>query len=124
MCYVLPRVNEFHPIAYDRHELIWYPETSLSMLEQVSYQCYVKSVVTENPWIISSYPQEHVRIWDEAQGWVMPAFQTRGLPVDKVYLKLLGITHSIPSSVLDGGAAVGQLTMELEISYKIAQAKH
>ncbi len=120
-CYVLPRVETFHPIAYQRSEFIWYPETAMTMLEQVSYQRYAQSIVTENPWIIASYPQENVRIWNEESGWVIPSFQTRGMSVEMAYSKILGIKQSLPSSAYDGGTAIEELSNKIKASYKNAQ---
>lgn len=59
-CYVLLQINKIHPISYQRHELLWYPERSMTMIETVQYKPFLKSIVTENPWIISCYDRENI----------------------------------------------------------------
>ena len=49
MCYVLLQIEQVHPIAKMRHDLIWYPERAMTLLDCVQYKPYVKSIVTENP---------------------------------------------------------------------------
>ena len=68
-CYVLVQINHIHPCADPmRHEMIWYPERAMTLLDCVRYKPYVQSIVTENPWIISCYQQENVRIFSTGVG--------------------------------------------------------
>lgn len=103
-CYVLLQGNWIHPIAHRRHELMWYPERALTVLQQHCYRPYVKSVVTECDWIIACYPRERVRVLDEDTGaWVRPFCQTYGASRNSLTLTELGIRSTIPAMVLDGG---------------------
>ena len=120
ICYVLPVVNTWHKIAEKRHDLSWYPEDGMSLYDRVKYTPYCQSVVTEDPWIISSYGQDDVRIWKNG-GWVEPNMQTRGASVNKILSQLLGVKQTIPSSVLDGGTAINKVMEKLEEEYKKTQ---
>lgn len=108
VCYALLQLKDrAHPIAKFQHDLIWYPERSLTLLDCVQYRPYVKSVVTENPWIIACYDRENVRIWDsETQEWRCPDYQTYGASESVIYSKILGIHQSLPSAPLDGGKQI------------------
>ena len=107
LCYVLLQIGKAHPIAKFQHDLAWYPERSLTLLECVQYKPYVISIVTENPWLIACYKQEEVRVWDsEEQEWKWPQRQTYGASVNNITLTLLGINQTIPSCTLDGGEQV------------------
>ena len=113
-CYVLVQTNSIHPMAYEKHNLIWYPERSMTLLDCVQYVPYIKSVVTENPWIIACYDSEDVRIWDDEYGWISPNDQTYGASINYITMKLLGIKQTIPSITLDGGEAIRKLIKRLE----------
>lgn len=103
-CYVLIQGDYIHPHApVLRNEAIWYPERSMTLYEQHMYRPYVKSVVTENPWIISCYPREKVRVVGEFGEWEWPRNQTYGASVNSMTIQLLGITATIPAMVMDGG---------------------
>ena len=117
-CYVLVQTDVIHPIAHTRNDLIWSPERAFNLLECVQYKPYVKSIVTENPWIISCYQQENVRIWDKERGWVRPRNQTYGASINWITMKLLRIRQTIPSTPLDGGEEIKKLIKELESEYK------
>lgn len=112
-CYVLLQLEKFHPIAHKRHDLIWYPERGMTLLDCVQYKPYVKSVVTENPWIISCYNRDNTRVWDKKRGWVTPNHQTYGASVNHIMMSILGIRQTIPSNVLDGGDEIKKLVDRL-----------
>ncbi len=113
LCYVLVRIDKIHPIAYKRHDLLWYPERGMSLLDTVLYQPYVKSIVTENPWLISAYGQEYVRVWDYEHGWIRPRNQTYGASVNHITMTLLGIRQTISSQAYDGGEEIQKLISKL-----------
>lgn len=112
-CYVLLQTNKVHPIAYEKHNLVWYPERAMTLLDCVQYIPYVKSIVTENPWIIACYDRDNVRVWDKEHGWIVPNDQTYGASVNKITMCLLGIKQTIPSIALDGGERIRKLIGEL-----------
>ena len=114
LCYVLVQIDKFHPIAKVRHNLIWYPERSMTLLGCVKYRPYVMSIVTENPWLIACYNRDNVRIWDKEYGWIMPNHQTYGASVNSIMMTLLGVRQTMPSSPLDGGEAIDKLILKLE----------
>ena len=108
-CYVLLQTNSIHPIAHERHNLIWYPERSMTLLDCVQYKPYIKSIVTENCWIISCYDQEHVRIWDKKRNWIRPNDQTYGASINQITMCLLGIRQTIPAIAYDDGKEIKKL---------------
>ncbi len=116
-CYVVLQTDIIHPIAYHRHDLIWYPETAMTLLDQVAYIPYVKSIVTENAWLIGCYDRENVRLWKDGE-WRRPNNQTYGGSHNHITMRLLGISQTIPSTPLDGGEEIRKLKEELEASYK------
>lgn len=109
ICYVLLQVGKVHPITDKRHDLAWYPERGMTLLDCVQYRPYVKSIVTENPWLIACYKKENVRVWDADHGWVMPDRETYGASVNSITMCLLGIRQTIPSTPMDGGKAIRKL---------------
>ena len=114
ICYVLLRTKKAHQIYYSRDKFIWYPEDGMSLLEIIKYIPYVKSVVTESPWIISCYDRKNVRVWNsEDLCWEKPYFRTYGASVNNIMMGLFGIVQTIPSFVLDGGIAIDKLISEL-----------
>ena len=121
ICYVVVQCNRSHPIAEHQHRLVWYPERALSVLGCVQYRPFVKSIVTENPWIISCYPNEKVRIWKkdfrEIWGWHWPDDQTYGKSVNGITMGLLGVRQTIPSIAYDGGKEIEKLIATLDESY-------
>ena len=122
ICYILPRISTMliHPITYHRHKLIWYPETRMTLYEQVQYNPYVKSVVTENPWIISCYQAKNVRIMKNGK-WVRPEIKTYGTSAYNIMYELLDIGQTIPSIVYDGGKEIQQA--EQKITKEIVKFK-
>ncbi len=123
MCYVLPDVGVHHPIAHHRHELIWYPERGMTFLDCVDYKPYVKSIVTENPYIICCYDQMDVRVWAN-RNWGYPQIQTYGASVNQITFKLLGWANTISSTPLDGGVISGKLRRKLEDERGMADATY
>jgi len=113
-CYVLLQIEKLHPIAHKRHELAWYPERGMPLLECVQYRPYVVSIVTENPWLISCYDRENVRVWHKEHGWIRPNDQTYGASINKITMSLLGIRQTIPSTPLDGGKTIEKLIEKLK----------
>ena len=112
ICYVLLQTDKIHPITHKRHDLVWYPERGMSLLSCVQYRPYVKSIVTENCWIISCYSMENVRVWHKEHGWITPNHQTYGASVNQINMTILGISQTIPSVALDGGKQIKELIDE------------
>ncbi len=112
-CYALLQIDKIHPIAHLRHDLIWYPERGMSLLDRIQYKPYVKSVVTECPWIIACYDRENIRVWEKERGWVTPDTQTYGGSVNGIRHHILKIHQTIPSIALDGGTEIKKLIDKL-----------
>jgi len=120
-CYVVPKISTYHPIADVRNDLAYYPEEDMSLFETVNFKRYEKSIVTENPFIISCYPMENVRVWNEKRGWSEPRFETYGCSVNKILSSLLSVKQTIPGTVLDSGEAMRKVEEKLVNIYKEAQ---
>ncbi len=101
ICYVVVQTDKVHPITPSRHDLKWYPETAMTFLESVQYVPYIKSIVTENPWLISCYRQKNVRVWEKKK-WTVPTINTFGASVNMITMNILGVDQTIPSMVLGG----------------------
>ena len=82
--------------------LILYPERAMTFADTVDYRPYVKSVVTENPFIISCYSREDVWVLQD-DDWVHPDIQTYGASVDFITSDILQYGNTIPTAVLGGG---------------------
>lgn len=119
-CYVLPQVNEMHPIHFFQHDLILYPEKSTTLYGRVKYTPFVSSVVTEDPYVIACYDRKKVKIWDEKEGWISPEDQTYGTSSDIILHNLLGVTQSIPSLIYDGGDNIDKQINKRKNSYQKA----
>lgn len=117
-CYVLVQTGLIHPIAHERHDLIWYPERSMTLLDCVQYQPFIKSIVTENPWIISCYDRDNVRVWNKKHNWITPRDQTYGASINQITMCILGIRQTIPSIAFDGGKEIKKLIKELSNAIK------
>lgn len=113
-CYVLVRTEEIHPITEDRHDLIWYPEDSMKLIDTIKYRPYVDSIVTEDPWIITCYSQSHVFILGDDGKWRHPRQQTYGLSVSMCIHSVIGINQSMPSTPLDGGESIYKFISKYE----------
>ena len=83
------------------------------MLDCVQYKPYVKSVVTENPWIIACYDRDNVRVWNKEHGWIPPNNQTYGGSVNGIRHHVLKIHQTIPAIALDGGGEIKKLIKKL-----------
>ena len=81
--------------------LILYPERAMTFADTVDYRPYVKSVVTENPFIISCYSNEDVWILQKDE-WIHPNMQTYGASVNLITMSILQYGNTIPTSVLGG----------------------
>ena len=119
-CYVLLRGNWIHPIAHRRFDLLWYPETAMTMLERHNYRPYVKSIVTEDPWLIGLYDVDNVRVVEEDGSWQLPNSQTYAASVNNTMLVLLGIRSTIPAQTLDGGKEIQKWIDEYANRVKLA----
>lgn len=105
-CYVLLQGLWIHPIATKRHDLVWYPERAMTLLERHQYRPYVKSVVTEDAWIIGLYDRLYVRIIEEDGSWRCPNMQTYAASHNTITCCLLGIQSTIPAMTNDGGETI------------------
>lgn len=108
-CYVLLRGNWIHPIAHQRFSLIWYPETSMNLFDQYCYRPYVRSIVTENPWLITLYDRERVLVVYEDGSWRRPDIQTYASDVTYVMTRVLGIPFSVAGHPLCGCRGVKKI---------------
>ncbi|HCW08873.1 MAG TPA: hypothetical protein DGG95_16070 [Cytophagales bacterium] len=82
-------------------QLILYPERAMTFVDTICYRPYVKSVITENPWVISCYPYEKVWIIRDGE-WKNPSNQTYGASVNIISMNILGVDSTIPLLVLSG----------------------
>ena len=82
--------------------LILYPERAMTFADTVDYRPYVKSVVTENPFIISCYSRKDVWVLQDDE-WTHPGIQTYGASVSLITSDILQYHSTIPTSVLGGG---------------------
>ena len=125
ICYVLPQTNVTHPIAYQRFDLLWYPERGMTLLDTCNYIPYIKSIVTENPWLICCYDRLNVRVWSvkyKPEGeWVCPDEQTYGRSINGIMMSVLGIPNTIAGIVLDGGKQNDEYREKLDNTYKNAR---
>lgn len=120
-CYVVLKADTFHPIASFRHAVAMYPEEKMSLLQTANYAHYERSIVTENPYLISAYPKSNVRLWDEVEGWVEPEVETFGMSVDAITHSILGI-HITMATVALGGDFIEKKLVELTSRYMKAQS--
>jgi len=120
-CYVLlenteqgrPRAK-YDPIMQARFDFIFHPERGMGLIEQVCYRPYVKSIVTESPWMIACYDREDVYVWDkEYKDWMHPDCQTYGASVDHILHTVLGIDCLLPRIALNGVAGIKEIKKEL-----------
>lgn len=97
-CYVLHQ-GYFNDILEHRHNFVYYPELSLTLVELVQGRVWQESVITENPWIISCYPQENVYIWRKGH-WINPKRETYGASVNIIMSEILLISNTIPCNII------------------------
>ncbi len=81
--------------------IILYPESSFTFVDTVCYIPYVKTVVTENPYIISTYSRKSVWVLDDGK-WGNPRVQTYGASVGVITESVLKYDNSIPMGVISG----------------------
>lgn len=85
--------------------VILYPERAMTFTDAVCYRPFVKSVVTENPWVISCYDRN--KVWVIRNGnWENPSEQTFGCSVDIITSNILGCHNTIPFGVMGGLEAI------------------
>jgi hypothetical protein len=82
-------------------KLILYPERAMTFTDCVCYRPYVKSIITENPWIISCYSCSKVWIMRDGE-WRNPSCQTYGASISVIMMEMLGVDGTIPLMVLGG----------------------
>jgi len=108
-CFVFLQGNDaneehYHDLVREskNDNLILYPERAMTFADTVDYRPYVKSVVTENPFIISCYSRENVWILQDDE-WIHPDQQTYGASVSLITSSILQYHNTIPTSVLGDG---------------------
>jgi len=112
-CYVLLCGDWIHPHApLMREYMLWYPERAMTLFDQYTYRPYVKSIVTENPWLITLYDREKVRIVYDDGSWQLPQYQTYGAGFEHMVHNVLNIPSSVAAMVLDGGKQFKKVVSE------------
>ena len=102
-CYVVVRgqadsYQTYTDFLYkNKRDLVLYPETRLTMIDTITYMPYNKAIVTENPYLISSYSRHQVFILGKGGKWVNPHFETFGCSVETITNNILGYGSSIPA---------------------------
>jgi len=81
--------------------VILYPERAMTFTDAVCYRPFVKSVVTENPWVISCYDRNSVWVVRDGK-WENPSEQTYGCSVNIITGNILGCNNTIPFGVIGG----------------------
>ena len=109
-CYIFVQGNDINIEHYyelvrksKNDEIILYPEHSMRFIDIVEYRPYVKSIVTENPYLISCYDKRNVFILVDDE-WVNPTIQTYGASVSYITSDLLNYTNTIPMMVYGGSS--------------------
>jgi len=82
-------------------EIILYPESGNRFIDNVCYRPYVKSIVTENPWIISTYDKKSVFVLVDGE-WENPTDKTYGTSVNMITCNILEYPNTIPLLPLGG----------------------
>lgn len=107
-CYVYVQGNErdiekfYELVSLSKNdEIILYPERAFTFVDCVCYRPYVKTVVTENPYIISCYSRKDVYVLQDGE-WVHPDDQTYGTSINYLTTLLLNYDGSIPLLPLGG----------------------
>lgn len=96
-----------------KDKLILYPERNMTLADTMCYIPYVKSVITENPYIISCYPAEKVFIIIDGE-WVGYPHQTYGRSVNIIASDILCEHSSIPLMVLGGKKEIEKFRKNLK----------
>lgn len=89
----------------------------MTLIQQMKYLPYIQSIITENPWLISVYSRENVRVWDKERGWVCPNTQTFGADINTILSCILGFDSHISQQVLDGCEGLDKQIIKLERQY-------
>jgi hypothetical protein len=107
-CFVYVQGNEVDIEKYyelvklsKEDRLILYPERAMTLADTICYRPYVKSIITENPWIISCYSFDKVWIIRDGE-WKNASHQTFGASTSIILSDILGIDSSIPLIPLSG----------------------
>jgi len=96
--------------------IILYPERSKTFAQRVTYQPYVKSIVTEDPYLICTYDRKKVFIIRDGE-WEKPEIQTYGTSVSFITDDILGMDSSINLRV-KGGADEWLNKVKQNIQYR------
>jgi len=86
-------------------KLILYPERAMTFVDTVCYRPYLKSVVTENPFVISSYNRDNVWLLEKGE-WVNPSQQTYGASVNLITFSILNYNNTIPMVIVHGSKGI------------------
>jgi len=78
------------------------------------YEPFEKSIVTENPWLVSLYPCERVWVVGENGQWENPNIQTYAGNHTNILYSLLNFTSCVPAMPLDGGEAMKKVISNYE----------
>lgn len=120
-CFVYVQGNEvdihkyYELVSLSKKEdgLILYPERAMTLIDTICSRPYVKSVITENPWIISCYPRN--KVWIIRKGeWKNPEEQTFGASTSIILSNILGVTSSIPVAILNGIEGIKRLRNDVK----------
>lgn len=112
-CFVLHKGIYNEILKYD---FVLYPEDRLTLLQLSSGIRYVKTIVTENPWLISCYDEKDVFIFRDGK-WETPPIQTYGCSVELIMDRILGISNSIPLRIFSIDEA-NELIEKIQKFYK------
>lgn len=86
-------------------KLILYPERAMTYVDTICYRPYIKSIITENPWIISCYSRDNVWILRKGE-WANPSMQTLGASVDLIIHHILKYESSVAPLIYGGIKAI------------------
>ena len=107
-CFVYVQGNEADKDKYFEivrlskdNKLILYPERDMRFIDTICYRPYVKSVITENPFIISSYNSENVWMLKDGE-WHNPCQQTYGASINMITCTILHYSNTIPLYIYKG----------------------
>jgi hypothetical protein len=96
-------------------KLILYPERGMTYTDTVCYRPYVKSVITENPWIIGCYSIGQVWVIQDGE-WVHPSQQTYGASINSISIEILGNYNTIPLMILGGIKEINDYRKKIKIN--------
>ena len=88
----------------------------MTFTDTICYRPYVKSIVTENPWIISCYSFD--KVWIIRNGeWRNASHQTFGASIEFIMNDILGVQTSIPLIVLKGKKGIEEHRKNVSKNY-------